>query len=246
MKWMKEQNNDLDVNFTCNLCWAPTSHLLLSCKCGHMGKAQWELILTIAFECSDVMGQAKKEMKALASRIMWLTLSSLGISKEDYDWAGPNGEIAESWTALQLNWYPRCPDPNRAIGIAPHTDSLLITLIHPSVTRGLLVLRENGDQTHWVTVNPVPSSLVVNVGDLLHVLSNRQFRSPLHRALVNREKPRLTAVCFLGPPKDVLIGPSPKLVDAVQGPLYRAVNIDEYLELKKMHYQEALDLIKLA
>ncbi|KAJ8644680.1 hypothetical protein MRB53_006428 [Persea americana] len=67
----------------------------------------------MGFLCSDVMEEYKKEMKALCVRIMWLMLASLGITKKDFDWAGPNGDLDGSWTTLQLNWYPTLPGPQQ-------------------------------------------------------------------------------------------------------------------------------------
>lgn len=109
------------------------------------------------------MEEYKKEMKAVCVRIMWLMLASLGITKKDLDWAGPNGDFDGSWTTLQLNWYPPCPDPNRAIGLVAHSDSPILTVLYPSNTSGLQILREHGTQAHWVTIGPVPDSFVVNV-----------------------------------------------------------------------------------
>ncbi|XXG48885.1 hypothetical protein AAC387_Pa02g3210 [Persea americana] len=196
-------------------------------------------------EFCDVMEEYKKEMKALASKIMWLMLSSLVICKEDLEWSEPTEELDGS-AVLHLNWYPRCPDPSRAIGMVPHTDSTFITILYPSSTAGLQVLQAHTAQAHWVSVDRVPGSLVINVGDLLHILTNGRFRSSLHQALVNQDKPRFSAPFFFGPPKDTLIGPLIKLTDADKGPLYRAVKMDEYLGLKKKHYQNALNLLKLA
>lgn len=67
--------------------------------------------------CSDVTKEYQKEMKKLAGKLMWIMLESLGITKEDITWAGPNGEFEDSGGVLQLNSYPICPDPGRAIPV---------------------------------------------------------------------------------------------------------------------------------
>lgn len=197
------------------------------------------------FTCSDVMEEYKKEMKALCIRIMWLMLASLGITKEDLEWAGPNGDFDGSWTSLHLNWYPPCPDPNRAIGMVAHSDSPILTVLYPSSTSGLQFLREDGAQAHWVTVGTVPGSFVVNVGDLLQILTNGRFRAPLHRAIVNSTHNRLSVPIFICPPKDVLIRPLSKLVSADRPQLYQAVRWDEYLGIKRKYFQEGLAVVSL-
>ena len=101
--------------------------------------------------------------------------------------------------------YPRCLDPERAIGLAAHTDSGFFTFVMQSLVPGLQLLRRGPDR--WVTVPAVPGALAVVVGDLFHVLTNGRFHSVLHRAVVNRERERVSVPYFLGPPKDMKVAP---------------------------------------
>ncbi|GLU14574.1 hypothetical protein SLE2022_311350 [Rubroshorea leprosula] len=190
----------------------------------------------------DGFKEYEEEMKKLAGRLMWLVLGSLGITEEDIEWAGPKGDFHESSAAIQLNHYPACPDPDRAMGLAPHTDSTLLTILHQSRTSGLQVLKEG---TGWVTVPPVPGGLVVNMGDLLHILSNGLYPSVLHRAKVNRTHQRLSIAYLYGPPSSVKICPLSKLVGPSQPPLYRPVTWNEYLGTKAKHFNKALSSVRL-
>ncbi|KAJ8755998.1 hypothetical protein K2173_024543 [Erythroxylum novogranatense] len=183
----------------------------------------------------------EKEMQKLAGKLMWVMLGSLSITKEDLKWAGPKGESVEPCAALQLNHYPACPEPDQAMGLAAHTDSTLLTILYQNNTSGLQVLREG---TGWVTVTPIPGGLVVNVGDLLHILSNGLYPSVLHRAVVNRAKPRLSIAYLYGPPSNVQISPLSKLVGPSQPPLYRSVTWNEYLGTKAKHFNKALSRVR--
>uniref|UniRef100_A0A5B7BWC3 gibberellin 3beta-dioxygenase n=1 Tax=Davidia involucrata TaxID=16924 RepID=A0A5B7BWC3_DAVIN len=189
-----------------------------------------------------VIEEYEKEMKQLAGRLMWLMLGSLNITKEDVKWAGPKGDFKGASGVLQLNSYPACPDPDRAMGLAAHTDSTLLTILHQNNTSGLQVLREG---TGWVTVPPLPGTLVVNVGDLLHILSNGLYPSVLHRAVVNRTRHRLSIAYLYGPPASVQISPLSKLVDPSHPPLYRPVTWSEYLGTKAKHFNKALSSVRL-
>ncbi|KAG5228954.1 gibberellin beta-hydroxylase family protein [Salix suchowensis] len=102
----------------------------------------------------DIIEEYKKEMQKLARRLTWLMLGSLGITKKDLKWSGPTGESIKGSAALQLNYYPACPDPDHAMGLAAHTDSTLLTILHQSNTSGLQVLKEG---IGWVTVPPIPA-----------------------------------------------------------------------------------------
>nr|XP_043637000.1 gibberellin 3-beta-dioxygenase 1-like [Erigeron canadensis] len=190
----------------------------------------------------DVIEEYKKEMNKLANRLMWLIVGSLGITKGDIKWAGPAGDLKEACPALQLNSYPACPDPDRAMGLAAHTDSTLLTILHQSNTSGLQVQR---DGIGWVTVPPMQGALVVNVGDLLHILSNGLYSSVLHRAMVNKTHHRLSVAYLYGPPSNVPISPLSKLVDNVHPPLYRPVTWSEYLGTKAKHFNKALSFVRL-
>lgn len=191
----------------------------------------------------DTVENYKKEMNKLAGRLMWLMLGSLGITEEDLKWVGPKGQPEGGSAVLQLNSYPACPDPERAMGLAAHTDSTILTILHQSNTSGLQVLREGG--SGWITVPPHPGALVVHVGDLMHMLSNGLYPSVLHRAVVNLTRRRLSIAYLYGPPSSVKISPLPKLVDNCHPPLYRAITWSEYLGTKAKHFDKALTSIRL-
>ncbi|XP_010249916.1 PREDICTED: gibberellin 3-beta-dioxygenase 1-like [Nelumbo nucifera] len=193
----------------------------------------------------DVMEEYEKEMKQLAGRLMWLMLGSLGISKDDIKWAAAasKGESGGVCAALQLNSYPACPDPSRAMGLAAHTDSTLLTVLYQNSTSGLQVLRDGA--AGWVTVPPLRGALVVNVGDLLHILSNGKYPSVLHRAIVNRTHHRLSVAYLYGPPTNAQISPISSLVDPNHPPLYRPVTWAEYLGTKAKHFNKALSSVRL-
>ncbi|KAJ0724770.1 putative gibberellin 3-beta-dioxygenase [Helianthus annuus] len=186
----------------------------------------------------DVVEEYKKEMNKLAQRLMLLMLGSLGVTMDDVKWASIQGPTP----ALQLNSYPACPDPDRAMGLAAHTDSTLLTILHQSNTSGLQAHKEG---TGWVTIPPMHRALVVNVGDLLHILSNGLYTSVLHRAMVNRTQHRFSVAYLYGPPSNIQISPLSKLTDKVHPPLYRPVTWSEYLGAKAKHFNKALSTVRL-
>lgn len=180
---------------------------------------------------------------------MLLMLASLGLSEGEIDWTVPSSETTHEAAApvIQLNSYPACPDPDRAMGLAEHTDSSLFTVLYQGSVRGLQLLHGNHPtrRARWVTVPPLPGALVVNVGDLSHILSNGRFQSVTHRAIVNRTQTRISVAYFYGPPAHFKISPIEKLIGPQQGPAYRAVTWPEYLTLKRRLYNQALASIRL-
>ncbi|XP_011081703.1 gibberellin 3-beta-dioxygenase 1-like, partial [Sesamum indicum] len=192
----------------------------------------------------NTIEEYQKEMKNLASRLMGLILGSLGVTEDDVKWVEPKGELKERGAALQLNSYPPCPDPDKAMGMAAHTDSTILNILHQSNTSGLQVFR--GDGIGWVTLQPHPGALIVVIGDLMHILSNGSYLNALHRAVVNQTQHRLSVVYLHGPPSSVKMGPLPQLVDSNHPPLYRPITWNEYLGIKAQYFDKALTTISLA
>ncbi|GKC43833.1 gibberellin 3-beta-dioxygenase 1-like protein [Tanacetum coccineum] len=190
---------------------------------------------------NEVVEEYNKEMKTLNNRLMGLILGSLGITKGDVKWAEQTGDLTDACPALQLNSYPACPDPDRAMGLAAHTDSSLLTILHQNNTSGLQVQREG---MGWVTVPPTPGALVVHVGDLLHILSNGLYPSVLHRAIVNRTQHRLSIAYLYGPPSNVRISPLSKLTSIIRPPLYQPVTWSEYLAIKAKYFNKTLSVVR--
>ncbi|GAB4850136.1 iron ascorbate-dependent oxidoreductase [Ancistrocladus abbreviatus] len=190
----------------------------------------------------DITEEYERVMKQLAGKVMCLMLGSLGITNEDVKWAGPKGQFEGACAALQMNYYAKCPDPKRAMGLAAHTDSTLVTILYQNNTTGLQVLREG---VGWVTVPPLQGGLTINVGDLFHILTNGLYPSVLHRAVVNGTHHRLSVAYLYGPPVKVLISPLQKIVNMGYPPLYRSVSWKEYLEIKGQYFDKALSLIRL-
>ncbi|CAM8961278.1 hypothetical protein QQ045_003655 [Rhodiola kirilowii] len=189
---------------------------------------------------SDVMDEYQEKMKELSHELMLQILNSLEISGRGYSGICPDPKTAS--TALQLNHYPPCPDPNLALGLAPHTDSFLITILHQTRhADGLQVF--NDRSAEWVPVSPVSGALVVNVGDLLHVLSNGRYVSALHRVAVNeRSRDRLSVAYFYGPAVDAKVEP---LTMGAVAPVYRRFTVLEYVKLKARYLDKALSLMRI-
>lgn len=183
---------------------------------------------------SESMENYQKQMKILAEKLTRIILNFLGISKEESEWVGSSGSNG----AVQLNYYPQCPEPNRAMGLAPHTDTSLLTILHQSQIEGLQIFK---DQLGWVTVRPDPHALVVNAGDFLHIISNARFHCVLHRVIVNRLQHRYSVAYFYSPPLDYVLTSSLPLGD--EQARFRGVTVKEYIEIKAKDLGKALSLI---
>ncbi|XP_027080012.1 gibberellin 3-beta-dioxygenase 1 [Coffea arabica] len=180
----------------------------------------------------DVMETYQKMMNSLAHQLLLLMLKWLEVSEDELNW-----KLSMSQDALLLNSFPACPDPKSTIGLAPHTDSLLITILHQS-QEGLQIFR---DGFGWVTVSPIEGALVVNFGNLMDILSNGKFSGILHRAFVNQIRHRISVAYFCYPPIDSQVAPFAKS----ECPIYSSLTVKEYLEIRAKHMEDALSVIKI-
>ncbi|KAM7478375.1 hypothetical protein LguiA_026588 [Lonicera macranthoides] len=126
-----------------------------------------------------------------------------------------------------VNLYPPCPNPEAAMGLPPHTDHGLLTLLMQNGVEGLQI-QHNGK---WVIINEIPNSFIVNVGDQLEIFSNGKYKSVMHRAIVNDKIKRLSIAMPHGPSLDTIVAPSFNLLECTsQQSAYIPMNYKEYIE----------------
>ncbi|KAE8791024.1 anthocyanidin synthase [Hordeum vulgare] len=137
---------------------------------------------------------------------------------------------------LKINYYPRCPQPELAVGVEAHTDVSALSFILTNGVPGLQVVNSDGA---WVTARDEPGTLVVHVGDALEILSNGRYTSVLHRGLVNRQAVRVSWVVFAEPPPDsVLLRPLPELL-VDEPPRFEPRTFRQHLERKVLKKNDA-------
>ncbi|KAK9150706.1 hypothetical protein Syun_009015 [Stephania yunnanensis] len=90
------------------------------------------------------------------------------------------------------HYYPECPEPELTMGTSKHSDNDFLTILLQDQIGGLQVLC----QGKWVDVPPVHGGIVVNIGDLLQLISNDKFKSSEHRVLANHAGPRISVASF--------------------------------------------------
>ncbi|KAJ3680269.1 hypothetical protein LUZ60_016547 [Juncus effusus] len=158
----------------------------------------------------------------LGLRIGELVSESLGLEKGVLNEA-MGGQVA----TLSINRYPKCPRPDLALGIDPHTDSNSITVLLQDDVSGLEVLR--GDR--WASVHPVKDAITINIGDQIQVFSNDRYKSGIHRVTVNNKSDRYTFPIFLRPSDKIPMKPTKKLVSEKNPAIYRDYIYKEYFDL---------------
>ena len=114
-------------------------------------------------------------------------------------------------TNMTLLHYPAQPPTSDAMGIHPHKDTNVITLLHPDPVGGLEVRALDGT---WIEPDAPRDALVVNVGEMLELWSGGEFVATPHRVVNRSGQERYSFPYFVVPNHAVTVEP---LVDSRPG-----------------------------
>ncbi|CAK9138085.1 unnamed protein product [Ilex paraguariensis] len=119
---------------------------------------------------------------------------------------------------------------NENTGVSEHEDQNLITFVLQDEIGGLEV-RKDGQ---WIPVIPTKGTFVVNVGDVIQVLSNNKFKSATHRVVRSKGKKRHSFAFFHNLQGDKWVEPlSQFTTDIGEPPRYRGFLYKDYQALRR-------------
>ena len=121
--------------------------------------------------------------------------------------------VANDFPMDQANW-----------GISAHTDYEVFTILHTDLP-GLQALNA-GDQ--WVDVPPVDGTFIINIGDMLELLSNGAFIATSHRVL-NTGKERYSFPMFCTLDYETVVAPLPQWVTDEHPAAYKPMRSGAHL-----------------
>ncbi|CAM6121352.1 unnamed protein product [Calypogeia fissa] len=129
---------------------------------------------------------------------------------------------------IMLANYPRCPQPDLALGIIGHTDPNLLTLVIQDDV-GLEVKKDG----FWIPVVQAYNGFVVNIGDSLQIMTNDMYTSAEHRVVTNAKRDRISAMVFVQPQNHVNVGVMSDVVPTNKTAIYKAISWSEHLKYAK-------------
>ncbi|XP_071727648.1 oxoglutarate-dependent flavonoid 7-O-demethylase 1-like [Rutidosis leptorrhynchoides] len=145
---------------------------------------------------------------------------------------------------FRINYYPPCPEAEKVLGLTPHSDATGLTLlVQVNEVQGLQIKKNS----KWVPIKPVHGSIIVNIGDVMEIMSNGTYKSVEHRAVVDFNNKRLSIVAIHNPDLEVMIGPLTQLLKETT-PKYKTMNGVEYIKMilnNKLDGKSNLDQMKI-
>lgn len=175
-------------------------------------------------EFSDCFERYVDLMEGIAGTIFELLIESLGVKLS----SAMEG-FGKGFAGVRYNYYPPCPQPSLAMGLGAHTDPNVLTILFQDEVGGLQLRGIDGE---WRAVKPKSDAFVVNVGDIMKVLSNGAYRTAEHRAVLNSMKARLSLGFFYSPHRETIMKPLEDLVDAQHPAQFKPFNYGEYIRYR--------------
>ena len=143
----------------------------------------------------NVFSEYYNYVKNIAEDIFHQIMDSNNINKNKYI-----DIITPPNATLSILHYPQVEMTNKMVGIHPHCDWGLITVLYTD-NNGLQININN----RWINVPTKKDHFIINIADMVEILTNGKYKSTLHRVINQEEK--YSMALFFEPRKDSIIKP---------------------------------------
>uniref|UniRef100_A0A0E0C3A7 Fe2OG dioxygenase domain-containing protein n=1 Tax=Oryza meridionalis TaxID=40149 RepID=A0A0E0C3A7_9ORYZ len=209
--------------------------------------------------CRDALPEYQRSLTVFGKEMARLLSEALGGGGGGVGAERLEREMQVEGWLMACHYYPPCPEPERVVGSLEHTDPSLFTVLAQDAVGGLQVRREEeegvgggGGRGEWVDVAPVAGALVVNVGDVLKMVSNEEYKSVEHRVVIkSSQDARVSIAVFFNPAKrdaSDLFGPLPELLTAERPARFRRFSVPEFMRSRREsgHGKSSIDSFRIA
>ncbi|WJX72556.1 hypothetical protein P8452_56424 [Trifolium repens] len=146
---------------------------------------------------------------------------------------------------MRMNYYPPCPQPEKVIGLTKHSDPVGVTiLLQINEVEGLQIKKNS----MWIPLKPLSNAFIVNIGDMLEIMTNGIYRSIEHQAIVNSEKERLSIATFYSLKQESILGPVESLITTQLPTRFKKIGVEDYFKnvfSRKLEGKSYIDVMRI-
>ncbi|GJZ99922.1 1-aminocyclopropane-1-carboxylate oxidase homolog 3-like protein [Tanacetum coccineum] len=207
-------SSNYDLYQTKAASWRDTIYIWMSPM-----EPNWDLVPEM---CRAAIVDWDKAVVELGEELMSILCEGLGVKSDKLkELSCLEGRLST------LHYYPYCPQPDLTLGLTSHTDPCVLTLLVQNEVGGLLQIK-CGEE--WVDVEAIPGAIVINIGDLLQMMSNDEYKSVEHRVLANNfEGARISVSAVFNPSnREGLYGPFPELISLEKSAVYQEFVFEDF------------------
>jgi isopenicillin N synthase-like dioxygenase len=126
-----------------------------------------------------------------------------------------------------FHYPPQPPDGDeKQLGVAPHTDYGMITILAQDPIGGLELIKRDGE---WVGAPFIPGTFIINLGDLMKVWTNDIYVSNPHRVVNRSGKERYSIPTFFNLDYDAPVACLDSCQSGANPPKYKPIKSGDYL-----------------
>ncbi|TYG87768.1 hypothetical protein ES288_A13G242300v1 [Gossypium darwinii] len=168
------------------------------------------LTLTLTLLC-DTIHTIGTQLEVLNKLILLMIIDSYGLAEDSLK--------INYTTSMRMKKYMTPPPGEYEIGLFPHTDKPVSTIICEDQIPGLEIEVNDG---RWIRLtNLSPSSFVFMVGDPLKAWSNGRLKSTNHRMMMSGNKDRFSIAAFIMLNEGTIIKTPKEFIDKEHPQLFK-------------------------
>ncbi|WP_249780997.1 2-oxoglutarate and iron-dependent oxygenase domain-containing protein [Bradyrhizobium sp. dw_78] len=161
-------------------------------------------------------------MEAFGQRLLQGFALAAGMPRDALD-----AQYRKPLTQLRLLHYPaQQAIVDNMLGARAHRDVGLFTILLQDGVGGLEVCNAAGE---WVVAPPVPDTFVINVGEMMKLITNDHYASALHRVVNRSGRERYSVPFFFNPDYDATLSALPQFIAANEASRFKPIHAGEHM-----------------
>jgi isopenicillin N synthase-like dioxygenase/dienelactone hydrolase len=161
-------------------------------------------------------------MDHLGRRLLQAFAMALDLPREALD-----HQYGKPISQLRLLNYPAQESAmEEMLGARPHRDTGMFTILLQDDAGGLEVGNASGE---WIVAPPIDGTFVVNVGEMMKLLTNNHFASALHRVVNRSGRQRFSVPFFYNPDYETRLATLPQFDSAERPTPFKPIHVGEHM-----------------